>query len=235
MSKYFIYKLTSPNGKCYIGRTNNIKRRFGEYRNLKCKEQPKIFRALVKYRPDSFNYEIVEETSKEFCRERETFWIRKLDSVKNGYNCTDVDMGEGFMNDHTKSKISKSLTGTKRSEEFRKIQRNREKSQEFLFYVGNSDNFKSDCIKELNRKRMTEENPMKNKIFTESERKEKSTIARKIAENNFYEFEKEGTKYITNRLSDFIEEHFLHKRSVFRVIKGERLHHKGWRIRKLEQ
>ena len=38
----YIYKLESPSGKIYIGKTFNLKKRFSEYKCLNCKNQ-KIF------------------------------------------------------------------------------------------------------------------------------------------------------------------------------------------------
>ena len=39
----YIYKLTSPSNKCYIGQTiQNIKHRWNVYRRLKCIKQPQL-------------------------------------------------------------------------------------------------------------------------------------------------------------------------------------------------
>ena len=56
---YFIYKLTSPNGKIYIGQAININRRFSSYRNLNCKEQPKLYNSIKKYGWENFKKEIL--------------------------------------------------------------------------------------------------------------------------------------------------------------------------------
>jgi predicted GIY-YIG superfamily endonuclease len=35
-----IYKITSPSGRIYIGKTTNLKERLKHYKYLKCKTQP---------------------------------------------------------------------------------------------------------------------------------------------------------------------------------------------------
>jgi group I intron endonuclease len=48
--KGYIYKLTSPSNKCYVGQTVNINKRFSEYKTFHhCKNQPKLFNSLKKY------------------------------------------------------------------------------------------------------------------------------------------------------------------------------------------
>lgn len=56
---FFIYKLTAPNGKVYIGQTYNINRRFACYRNLSIKGQPKIYNSIKKYGWENFKKEIL--------------------------------------------------------------------------------------------------------------------------------------------------------------------------------
>lgn len=84
-----IYKLTSPLGKVYIGQSKNIKQRLNNYKKLRCKKQPAIYNALIKYGSESFKFEIIEECEKEFLNELEQFYIKKFNSLSpNGYNLT---------------------------------------------------------------------------------------------------------------------------------------------------
>lgn len=41
-----IYKITSPSGRIYIGSSKNIRRRFYSYKNLHCKDQPKLYNSF---------------------------------------------------------------------------------------------------------------------------------------------------------------------------------------------
>ena len=52
-----VYCLTSPSGKKYIGQTWNLNRRWMDYKNLRCKNQIKLFHALVKYGVENFTFE----------------------------------------------------------------------------------------------------------------------------------------------------------------------------------
>lgn len=85
----YIYKLTSPNGKVYIGQTINLKRRFGEYDRHKSRNgSVKINNSLNKYGIINFKKEILfeGECTIQFLNELEIFYIKKYDSVKSGLN-----------------------------------------------------------------------------------------------------------------------------------------------------
>ena len=82
-----IYRLTSPSGKLYIGQSRNVKQRFSKYKRLQCKDQPKLYNALVKYGADSFKYEILEECDINVLDEKEKFYIKNLNTISSGYNC----------------------------------------------------------------------------------------------------------------------------------------------------
>ena len=56
-----IYKISKKtDGKCYIGQSNNIKRRFKEHVN---RIQLPIEKAIHKYGIDAFDFEVLEECS----------------------------------------------------------------------------------------------------------------------------------------------------------------------------
>lgn len=96
MKKGYIYKLTSPSNKCYIGQTVNLKSRLTSYKNFHKKEkQPYIFNALKKYGFDNFTVDIIETIEKETTEELqdslntlEIFYIDKFDTTnkEKGYN-----------------------------------------------------------------------------------------------------------------------------------------------------
>ena len=110
----YIYKLTSPNGKIYIGQTINKKQRKYHY-NSKCfKQQIKLWNNVQKYgwKPGE-TFEIIEEClcgdNKCILNEREKYWIQYYDSLKNGLNCNEGGYGNtGYIaSEETKNKISK--------------------------------------------------------------------------------------------------------------------------------
>ena len=64
-----IYKITNKiNGKCYIGQSNDIHRRWKQELAPNAKLNPHLARAFEKYGIDNFEFEIIEEAYKYFDR-----------------------------------------------------------------------------------------------------------------------------------------------------------------------
>lgn len=84
-----IYKLTSPSGKCYVGRTRDFNGRMNEHKYVsEHGGNYTIHSAIRKYGWDNFTKEVIAEVKKEESSELERFFIEKYDSVKTGYNDT---------------------------------------------------------------------------------------------------------------------------------------------------
>ncbi len=90
--------------KCYIGQTNNPKRRFREHRraNGTCRI---LYRAIKKYGWDNFLKVFVEvfedDVSQTYMDEREIYWIKEHKTFgPKGYNCTE---GGGGIRGYTHS------------------------------------------------------------------------------------------------------------------------------------
>ncbi len=84
-----IYKITNKiNGKYYIGKSNNIKRRWKAHR-YPSDDMP-IHRAIKKYGNQNFEIEVIEQCAQELLEEREIYWIKQFDGYndKNCYNAT---------------------------------------------------------------------------------------------------------------------------------------------------
>jgi group I intron endonuclease len=98
-------------GKWYVGQSVGIFNRWNiAYKGLRCKSQVKIYRALLKY-----GYEAFEKVVLETCDDvdwildyREMYWMRHLDSVKNGYNLKSGG-SRGKHSDESRRKLSDSL------------------------------------------------------------------------------------------------------------------------------
>jgi len=77
----YIYKITSPSGKIYIGQTDRtIAKRTSEYRRCRCKKQKLLYRSIKKYGWEAHNFEVVETfTSVNYLSElldtSEKYWI----------------------------------------------------------------------------------------------------------------------------------------------------------------
>ena len=89
------------NGKCYIGKTNNIKRRFIEHRTIYHETNKSLKLAYKKYGLENFSFEVLEECTVERLNEREIYYIKK---IKPEYNRTSGGDGSSGhkLSEHTK-------------------------------------------------------------------------------------------------------------------------------------
>lgn len=90
MENEVIYKISSPSGKVYIGRTKNFNGRMAEHKcNALTKENKNsLYKAIRKYGWDNMNKEIICEVTSEQAQQMEEQFIIAYDSVKKGYNDT---------------------------------------------------------------------------------------------------------------------------------------------------
>ena len=103
-----IYKITeidNPN-IFYIGKSNDIKRRFKEHQQ-KTYEQSRIpFDGYIKEKGiESFTYEILEECKIEELSTREKYWIDKFEATKSG-NKFDGGLTDVVGNNNPNKKIT---------------------------------------------------------------------------------------------------------------------------------
>jgi group I intron endonuclease len=84
MKKSGIYKITNPKGEVYIGCSKDLDKRKNDYKLFKVKTQPLILESLYTYGWVNHIFEILEYTDN--LKEREKYWIKKLDSFNNGLN-----------------------------------------------------------------------------------------------------------------------------------------------------
>ena len=105
----WIYKITNiQNNKVYIGQTiRPIKDRFHRHINDAMNNilNTHFARAIRKYGKDSFIIEEIDtaQTQKEL-NEKEQYWIKYYNSVKEGYNETDAILKSGGNTGRIKSK-----------------------------------------------------------------------------------------------------------------------------------
>lgn len=106
--KGYIYKLTAPNGKVYIGQTVDIKRRFSEYgKKNGAINQRKLYNSIKKYGWKNFDKTILfqGDCTIKFLNDLEIYYINKFNSSKNGLN---IQLGgiNGLHSEETKIKMS---------------------------------------------------------------------------------------------------------------------------------
>lgn len=85
---HYIYKFTSPVGKCYIGRTVNVEDRYKCHKWYYNRKYNRIiYNAMHKYGWDAFTFEVIDEViGLENAIMKELEYIIKYDSIRNGYN-----------------------------------------------------------------------------------------------------------------------------------------------------
>ena len=91
-----IYLITNIiNDLKYVGQSIDIYNRWQQHKNASTnqKEQSKLYQAIREYGIENFNFQILEECSKEQLNEREIYWIQYYDSFNNGYNMTHGGQG----------------------------------------------------------------------------------------------------------------------------------------------
>lgn len=91
----WIYKITNyQNNKVYIGQTiRPVHQRFQRHMNDAMHNilDTHFARAIRQYGPTNFSYCIIDTaTTQKELNEKEQYWIKYYDSVKNGYNETDA-------------------------------------------------------------------------------------------------------------------------------------------------
>lgn len=113
-----IYKIINPKGKIYIGQTIDYKRRKRHYKNLKCKEQPKLYNSFIKYGVENHIFSFIKHCSKDELTQWERHFQDVYNSVKSGLNCilVSTDDFSGGHSEESKNKISQSLKGRKASQ-----------------------------------------------------------------------------------------------------------------------
>lgn len=121
MKKFYIYKITNiVNGKVYIGKTNNVEKRWSKHVrhscDPKCKHHFILHQAIAKYGVINFSHEIIETVNDErLSLDREVYWISFYKSnvsrygSQHGYNLTDGgDGASGYRHsEESKQKMRK--------------------------------------------------------------------------------------------------------------------------------
>lgn len=108
--KSFIYLITNPKGRYYIGSTNNTEKRWNYYKKLLCKGQIRLYNSLKKYGYENHTFEILKTCDFEDTYKYEYLLGHEynvLDLYK-GLNCRLPKYGENpiCMSADTKKKIS---------------------------------------------------------------------------------------------------------------------------------
>lgn len=111
--------LNKTNGKSYVGQTKfSLEKRKTEHKYYSNSYHNHFSKALRKYGWKSFKWSVLENNiNPKDLNEKEVYWIKKLDTFKNGYNSTSGG-GQGVeLSEEHKRKIGFANKGNKLSEE----------------------------------------------------------------------------------------------------------------------
>ena len=108
----YVYKITSPTNKVYIGSTKakNITTRWNRYFKHDCKTQTKLFRSFLKYGVKNHKFEIIWEGDESIMLEKEREFGELYNVLKKGLNLCLPKLGEkyGGKSETTKKRMSDS-------------------------------------------------------------------------------------------------------------------------------
>lgn len=109
-----IYKITSSNGKIYIGQSTDIEKRFKDYKKINCKKQTILYRSLLKYGYANHKFEVICECNLSELNDLERYYQDFFDCTgKNGMNCrlTRSNDKSGKISYHTRLKMGRKDAG----------------------------------------------------------------------------------------------------------------------------
>ena len=144
-----IYRITSPSGRLYIGKSYNLKNRTNRYKNLLCNNQKLLYASLRKYGFDNHKFEILLSIPCQefFLNELEILFIKIFNSFngKNKFGMNLTTGGEGtagrIVSVETRRKMSISSMGKRNSpesiEKMRKSLTGRKASAETIIKLRN--------------------------------------------------------------------------------------------------
>lgn len=94
-----IYKIVSPSGKLYVGKTYNLKMRIASHKHASKQGKNLILHnSIRKYGWSNHVFEVIEEVADELLNEREIFWVTELKTYcyenENGMNMTKGGEGQ---------------------------------------------------------------------------------------------------------------------------------------------
>lgn len=125
---YYVYKITNNNnGKYYIGKTNDLEKRW--YNHVYCalvnKENTYFYNAIRKHGALNFSIKQIEECdTEELALEQEIFWINELNARERGIGYNMTNGGDGVSglvhSEESKQKQREKMLGRKHSLEHNK-------------------------------------------------------------------------------------------------------------------
>lgn len=118
-----VYKIVHrESGKCYVGSSYMIQRRWNRHvRELNSGKHPnvRLQNAWSKYGENSFDFLVIEHAPESMVVQREQYWMDCLNAVQDGYNIAPIaaSLGGIIPSAETREKMAKAKRGVPRSAE----------------------------------------------------------------------------------------------------------------------
>lgn len=122
-----VYKFTAKNGKYYIGQSNDIHERWGNYKKSGAPSQPKFHNALMAYGFDTFKREILQVCGEAELNDLEKYYEDLFWCPELRLNLRECGGSRGKWHEESRAKLSntnkgnKNSLGTKRTEEQKRL------------------------------------------------------------------------------------------------------------------
>lgn len=224
-----IYKITSPNGKIYIGQTMNFKRRKYYYNSGNFKQQIKLHNNVMYYKWNPCDtIEIIEEclcgVDKILINEREKYWILYYDSFNTGLNCNEGGHGNlGHKHtDESREKMKLSKIGIKHTEARNKKKRELRKGKKHT----EESKLKMSIIKKENMNDTTKNKIRIGLMGNQNGIGNKGGSKKVICLNN---------NIIYDSIKQACDELGLHSGGIINVCKGKYKQTKGYKFKYYEE
>lgn len=121
----YVYMITSPSGRIYVGSTNNIVRRKWYYKNMHSKSQIKLYRSFLKYGFNNHIFEIVYKGDIKNIRYYEAVIGLYYNTINEGLNCSLPKYNENYQCVSKETKEKMSISRKNRKKEISEETRNR--------------------------------------------------------------------------------------------------------------
>lgn len=200
-----IYKITSPSGRVYIGQSWKIKQRLNKYRRNDCKEQPALYRSIIKYGADNHTFEVLHELPTDVDQSI-------LDAYEILYWQAHIDCGIKMLN------LKEPGKGGRLFEE--------QKKRVGDFFRGKPKTKRQNELNSLAHR--GEKNPNYGKPIRENQKR--AIIQANLRSRKKYRFLSQNGEWIEFiGLGEFCRQNNLSAGAMCRVYKGVLSNHKGWR------
>lgn len=233
----YIYKLTSPSGKVYIGQTKNLVVRKSSYRSLSksIRGQRKLYAAIKKCGFENFQFETLLTCSSQVeLDSKEIDLIESYDSIVKGYNIMRGGCG-GVHSEETKQRLREVNLGKKQSQETiqkrieTRCKRGIKSSPDHIRRLQEGRDSAPPGMLGKTHSEETKDKIRKASIERPKSSKHKQALSKAKQKYNYTITDPNGIEYTSTNLKQFCLEHDLIFGPVYGIVNKDKMH-KGWRV-----